>query len=66
MIKTIFVFLVTLSLPSGEIVTNSSIHDDCPDQEQVYEEYTAMQYEGTITDWQAGCFQVQLKTITSS
>lgn len=61
MTETVFIFLITMSLPSGEIVTNSSIHNDCPNQGMVYEEYSAMQNKGLVVDWQAGCFQLQLK-----
>lgn len=61
MTETVFIFLITMSLPSGEIVTNSSIHDDCPNQIMVYEKYSAMQNKGLVIDWQAGCFQVELK-----
>ena len=61
MTETVFIFLITMSLPSGEIVTNSSIHDDCPNQVTVHEEYSAMQNRGLVIDWQAGCFQLELK-----
>jgi len=56
-----FVFLVTMLLPDGSMITESSVHNACPNQEVIMDLYTGKQATGEVVDWQAGCFEVQLK-----
>ena len=65
MIKA-YVFLITMLLPSGEMVTESSVHNQCPDKEEITEIYSAKQTDGKVVDWQAGCFEVHLRTYVNT
>lgn len=66
MIITKFVLLVTMLLPSGDIVSESSVHDMCPPMEAVIVKYTGDVNDGLILDWRAGCFEFSFNKPTKT
>lgn len=59
--QTIFVYLLVLVMPDGEQMAASRIVDACPDVKTVYFKYETMKQQGSLYDWNANCFQVQLE-----
>jgi len=66
MIITKFVLLVTMLLPTGEIVSESSVHDACPPIEAVMVKYSGDVNDGLILDWRAGCFEFSFNKQTKT
>lgn len=57
--QTIFVFVIVLVLPNGEVAVQSKKTNICPDT-NVFAEYMAENMEkGLIYDWSAKCIKSQ-------